>query len=157
MINRRTTLGLLASVTSLAATGTVFAQKANQKEKKAKKHQNGRQLVGDKIKQDGRHKVGKAGKSDVEVDVKAGKVAGLSAKHPQKGNLPVQKVKSKQKMADAAPGVILAAAGDMDRVQLAQNSDWYYAYWFEEDEADYYYWFTADEVYVDSSWVEYYG
>ncbi len=36
------------------------------------------QLLGEKIKQSGKHKLGKAGKADVEVEVKAGKVAGWS-------------------------------------------------------------------------------
>jgi len=136
MINRRTILGLLVSASSLAAGGRALAQKDKDKKiKKPKKHVNASQLLGVKIKQNGKHKLGKAGKADVEVDVKA-------------------KVKSKQKLADVSPSVILASATS-DNIQLAQYSDWYYGYWVYADEEDYYYWFTADEVYVDNSWVEY--
>ena len=150
MINRRTVLGLLVSASSLAAGGSALAQKDKEKKvKKPKKHLNASQLLGEKIKQNGKHKLGKAGKADVEVDVKAGKVASLTA-----GSLSVKKVKSKQKLADVSPSVILASATS-DNIQLAQYSDWYYGYWVYADEEDYYYWFTADEVYVDNSWVEY--
>ena len=63
-------------------------------------------------------------------------------------------MKSKQKLADVSPSVILASATS-DNIQLAQYSDWYYGYWVYADEEDYYYWFTADEVYVVNTWVEY--
>ena len=154
MINRRIFLGLLTSASTLAATGVALAQK-DRKEKKAKKHANGRQLLGDKIKQNGKHKLAKAGRADVEVEVRGGKVAALTAQHPEKGSLPVRKVRSKQKMADAAPSLILAAATS-GNIQVAQSSDWYYGYWFEDEADDYYYWFTADEVYADDSWADYY-
>ncbi len=145
MINRRIILGLLASAGTLAAGGAL-AQKG--KAKKPKKHMSGSQLVGEKIKQNGKHKIGKAGKSDVEIEVKGGKVAALTA-----GGAPVKKIKSKQKLADLTPKLILASAtSDM---KLAQVSDWYYGYWIDEVDYDYYYWFTADEVYVDATWVEY--
>ena len=146
MINRRIILGLLASVSTLAAGGAL-AQKG--KAKKPKKHMNGSQLVGEKIKQNGKHKIGKAGKADVEIEVKGGKVAALTA-----GGSPVRKIKSKQKLAVVTPSLILASAKSED-IRLAQMSDWYYGYWIDEVDYDYYYWFTADEVYVDASWVEY--
>ena len=110
---------------------------------------NGSQLLGEKIKQNGKHKIGKAGKADVEIEVKGGKVAALTA-----GGTPVRKIKSKQKLAVATPSLILASATS-DDIQLAQVSDWYYGYWVDEADYDYYYWFTADEVYVDASWLEY--
>ena len=146
MIDRRIVLGLLASVSTLAA-GSALAQKG--KAKKPKKHVNGSQLLGEKIKQNGKHKIGKAGKSDVEIEVKGGKVAALTA-----GGAPVKKIKSKQKLADVRPSLILASAKS-ENMQLAQVSDWYYGYWIDEVDYDYYYWFTADEVYVDASWIEY--
>ena len=146
MINRRIILGLLVSASALAAGGA-WAQKG--KAKKPKKHMNGSQLLGGKIKQNGKHKIGKAGKADVEIEVKDGKVAALSA-----GGTPVKKIKSKQKLADLSPSVILATA-TRDGIQLAQVWDWYYGYWVDDSEYDYYYWFTADEVYVDGSWIEY--
>jgi len=143
MLSRRTVLGLVASVGTSAASGAAVA-------KKQKKHQNGRALLGDKIKQNGKHKLHKAGKVDVSVDVSNGKVVGLTAAHPSKGNLQVRKVKSRQKLAETAPGVILAG------MKLAQASDWYYGYWFVDDEEDdWYYWFTADVVIVNDTWILY--
>jgi hypothetical protein len=140
MISRRTILTLL-SASTIATSGVALA-------KKQKKHQNGRALLGDKIKQNGKHKLPKAGKVDVTVEVKNGKVAGLTATHPSKGNLQVRKVKSRQKLAETAPGVILAG------MKLAQASDWYYGYWFVDDEEDdWYYWFTAEDVIVDDTWI----
>ncbi len=166
MINRRLVVGVLASGGLIALSGAAVAQGkspqqgdlprgSEQKGKKAKKHVDGRQALGGKIKQNGRHKLPKAGTAEIEIEVKGGKVANLIAQHPKKGALPVKKVKSKQKLADAAPSIIRASS-DGALIQLAQYFDWYYAYWYEEDDSDYYYWFTADEVYVDDSWVEYY-
>lgn len=143
MLSRRIVLGLVASIGTVAASGAALA-------KKKKKHHNARALLGDRIKKNGKHKLHTAGKIDVSVDVNNGKVVGLTAAHPGKGNLPVRKVKSRQKLAEADPAVILAG------MQLAQASDWYYAYWFvDDDEDDWYYWFTADVIIVDDSWILY--
>src|SRR5512143_501308 len=64
------------------------------------KHQhhqkNGHQLLGAKLKQDGKHAVGKFGSRDVIADVRGGKVAGMSA-----GDLQGKPVRSKTKMAVA--------------------------------------------------------
>jgi len=73
--------------------------------KKQKKHQNGRVLLGDNVKKNGKHRLHKAGKVDVSVDVSNGKVVGLTAAHPTKGNLQVRKVKSRQKLTDTQPAV----------------------------------------------------
>jgi hypothetical protein len=141
MISRRTILASVAAIAIAAASRVALA-------KKQKKHQNGRALLGDKIKQNGKHKLPKAGKVDVSVEVRNGKVAGLTAAHPTKGNLQVRKVKSRKKLAETAPTVILAG------MKLAQGSVWYYGYWFVDDEEDdWYYWFTADDVIVDDTWI----
>ena len=88
--------------------------------------------------------------SKSRLDVSNGKVVSLIATDPGKGNLPVRKVKSKKKLAEMAPGVILA------QMQLAQYSDYYYGYWFDDGIDEWYYWFTVDVVIVDDTWVEYY-
>jgi hypothetical protein len=143
IISRRAVLGWIASITTIAASGIAFA-------KKQKKHRNGHALLGDKIKQNGKHQIHKAGKIDVSADIKNGKVLGLTATHPTKGNLKVGKVKSHKKLAEAESGVILVG------MQLAQTEDWYYGYWFVDDEEDdWYYWFTAADVIVDDTWVIY--
>jgi hypothetical protein len=141
MLSRRMVLGLLASATSVAASGIALAKK--------KQHQNGRALLGEKIKQNGKHKLHKAGKVDVSVDVSNGKVVGLTASLPEKGNLTVRKVKSRQKLAEETPGLILAG------MQFAQYYDYYYGYWFDDGVDDWYYWFPVEYVIVDETWVEY--
>ena len=142
MLNRRVVLSLLASASAVAASGTALAKKKNQ--------HNGHALLGEKIKKNGKHKLHKAGKVDVSAEVKNGKVVGLTATDPGKGNLPVRKVKSRRKLAEVTPDLV------EDRVQFAQTTVvYYYGYWFDDGVDDWYYWFPADVVIVDESWVEY--
>ena len=131
MINRRTALGMIASVSTIGASGVALA--------KEKHHLNGQALLGDKIKQNGKHKLHTAGKVDVFAEVNNGKVVGVTAPGMQ-----VKKVKSHQKLAETTPGLILAS------LQLAQTDVYFY-----DPVADYYYWFPADVVIVDSSWIDY--
>lgn len=142
MLSRRMVLSSLVSASALAASGPAFAKKKNQ--------HNGYALLGDKIKKNGKHKIHKAGKVDVSVDVTNGKVVALTAGDPAKGNLQVRKVKSRQKLAETTPDSV------EDRVQLAQaNVVYYYGYWFDDGVDDWYYWFPAEVVIVDETWVEY--
>ena len=136
MINRRTALGIIASATTIGASGVALA--------KQKHHLNGNALLGDKIKKNGKHKIHTAGKADVIAEVNNGKVVGVSAVGMQ-----VKKVKSRQKLAETTPGLILAS------MQLAQTDVYYYGYWVYDEFDDYYYWFTADIVIVDATWVDY--
>lgn len=146
MFTRRSILGALASMGAFAASGAALAKK--------KRHQNGRALLGDKVKKNGKHNLHKAGKVDVSVDVSNGKVVALAATDPAKGNLRVGKVKSRKKLAAAASGLILAAGPG---TQYAQYADYYYGYWFDDGIDDWYYWFTVDVIIVDGTWVEYVG
>jgi len=136
MINRRTALGMIASVSTIGASGVALA--------KEKHHLNGQALLGDKIKQNGKHKLHTAGKVDVFAEVNNGKVVGVTAPGMQ-----VKKVKSRQKLAETTPSLMLAS------LQLAQADVYYYGYWVYDPVADYYYWFPADVVIVDSSWIDY--
>lgn len=136
MINRRIALGIIASASTIGASGITLA--------KEKKHLNGKALLGEKIKKNGKHKIHTAGKVDVFAEVNNGKVVGVSAPGMQ-----VKKVKSRQKLAETTPGLTLAS------MQLAQTEVYYYGYWVYDADYDYYYWFTADVVIVDGSWVEY--
>jgi hypothetical protein len=136
MINRRTALGIIASASTIGASGATLA--------KEKHHLNGKALLGDRIKQNGKHKIHTAGKVDVFAEVNNGKVVGASA-----AGMQVKKVKSRQKLAETSPGLILAS------MQLAQTDVYYYGYWVYDPVADYYYWFTSDVVIVDASWVDY--
>jgi hypothetical protein len=137
MINRRIALGLIATASSLVGASRVVLAKE-------KHHLNGQALLGDKIKQNGRHKIHTAGKIDVFADVNNGKVTGVSA-----AGMQVKKVRSRQKLAQTSPDVIRAS------MQLAQADTYYYGYWVYDPVADYYYWFPADLVVVDAIWVDY--
>ena len=101
-------------------------------------------MLGAKIKQNGKHKIHTAGKADVFAEVSNGKVIGVSA-----AGMQVRKVKTREKLAEATPRLILAG------MQLAQTDVYYYGYWVYDPVADYYYWFTTDVVIVDTSWVPY--
>jgi hypothetical protein len=136
MINRGTALGIIASASTIGASGVTLA--------KEKKHLNGNALLGEKIKQNGKHKIHTIGKTDVLAEVNNGKVVGVSA-----AGMQVKKVKSSQKLAETTPGLILAS------MQVAQTDVYYYGYWVYDPVYDYYYWFTADVVIVDASWVPY--
>jgi len=136
MINRRTALGVIASLSAIGASGVALA--------KEKKHLDGHALLGAKLKQNGKHKIHSAGKADVFAEVNNGKVVALNA-----AGMQVKKVKSKQKLAESRPGITLAS------VQLAQVDVYYYGYWVYDAAFDYYYWFPAEVVVVDNTWVEY--
>ena len=137
MINRRLALGLIAVSTTIGASRVAFA--------KEKHHLNGKDLLGERIKKNGKHKIHTTGKKvDVFADVSSGKVIAVTA-----AGMQVKKVRSRQKLAEASPGIMLA------NMQLAQADVYYYGYWVYDDVTDYYYWFPADYVIVDSSWIDY--
>jgi len=154
MISRRGVLGGLGAVVGSVGISPAMSQGNSQGQSnaqgKGKKHQkNGKDLVGDKIKQNGNHKIDKADKIDVSVDVKDGKVVALKAKHPQKGDLQVGKVKSTEKFA------VIDLSSNFHLTQATYV--WYYAYWFMDEYGDYwYYWFTVEYIIDDGSWVVYY-
>ena len=120
-------------------------QKGGQKEKKAKqhKHQNGKTLVGDKIKTNGKHKFHEHGKHSAYVNVSNGKIAGVTVTHAEKGAVPVKKYKTSKKMADSSAGgmqrvsLVLAQAQYLGSMWIgyAYIDDWgdEIIYWFEYD------------------------
>src|SRR5258706_11696850 len=136
MLNRRVVLGLIASASSLITSGIALA--------KEKRHRNGKELLGSKIKQNGKHKIDAAGKADVIAEVSNGKVVGVTA-----AGMQVKKVKSREKLAELTPGVTLAS------MQFAQTDTYYYGYWVYDPVGDYYYLFPEDIVVVDTSWAPY--
>jgi len=111
---------------------------------KAKAHQHhhhsGQKLLGNKIKTNGNHVIEKIGKNTVAVVVKNGKVAGVRVKHSQKGEVPVTKYKTDQKMA---------AAGGINQIQLAQYmGTTYIGYSFIDEYGDEWIeWFPYDMIY----------
>ena len=141
MLSRRFAFGLLASASTLAVTRISIA-KGNHY------HKNAHDLLGEKLKKNGKHAIGKAGKETVVAEVSGGKVLGMTA-----GNLPVQKVMTKKKMASSGQSEMqLAAYGD---VQLAQIATIYYGYCFDDGFDLYYYWLPAFDVYSTDGWIEY--
>ena len=123
-----------------------------QKQAKAHKHahKNGHDLLGAKLKQNGKHEVGKLANRSITAEVRNGKVANMAA-----GDLPMKRVKSRMKMATLeSGGVILAAWGG--GFQLAQYTDYYYGYCFDDGVDFTCYWYPAEDVdYVDYTWDDY--
>ena len=128
MLSRRIVLSMLASC--------VFVTVADAEPAKKKHHKNGHDLLGEKLKENGRYQIDKAGDAVVSAEVKNGRVTAMSANHPVKGNLPVQKVKTRQKLADMGPQRI-------------------YGWCFDDGLDEYCYWYHSEFVVFDGSWVEY--
>ena len=140
MLNRRALLSLVASVGLLVAGGVALAKNQH--------HNNGHNLLGAKLNQNGKHEVGKAGNATVTAEVSNKKVVNMSA-----GSLPVRRVKSKKRMAELG-NIRLAANGE---IQLAQAVEvvYYYGYCFDAGLDEYCYWYPAADVIVTDTWVEY--
>ena len=128
MPSRRIVLSMLVSC--------VFVTVADAEPVKKNHHKNGHNLLGEKLKENGRHQIDKAGDAAVSAEVNNGKVTAMSANHPVKGNLPVQKVRTRQKLADMGPQRI-------------------YGWCFDDGLDEYCYWYHAELVILDGSWVEY--
>lgn len=118
------------------------------------KHQhhakNGHALLGAKLKQDGKHAVGKFKNRDVTAEVKGGKVVAMSA-----GDIAPKRVRTKTKMAEGPVGLI-SAAWTGGSIQLAQYDSYYYGYCFDDGYDFDCYWYPAEDVdYQDYSWDDY--
>ncbi len=64
-------------------------------------HHNGKALVAGKLNKDGEPKIDQNGQYKIFAKVTSGKIAGLHVKHDTKGDIPVKKYKTNQKMAQA--------------------------------------------------------
>jgi hypothetical protein len=112
---------------------------------KEHKHHDGKGLVGDKLKQDGRHSFHQNGKNTAFVDVKNGKIAGVTVKHADKGDVPVKKYKSSKKMAEAQ------TFGDDAALVTAQSGEsigtlWIGYSYIDEYDEEIIYWFPYDMI-----------
>lgn len=130
-------------------------QDKDKKPKKAK-HQNGKNLVGDKIKKNGQHKIHENGKHSAFVDVKDGKITGVKVKHAEKGDVPVKKYKTTKNPMTAAAASGFVPVSMMLAQQTYLGEIWigysYYDEWGEEV----IYWFPYDMIYDgDTGAVEY--
>jgi hypothetical protein len=140
MVDRRILLSLLVSTTLLALGGLALAKNEH--------HNNGHNLLGAKLNQNGKHEIGKIGSNGVVAEVNNKKVVNMSA-----GSLPVRKVKSNKKMAGLEfEQMKMAASRD---VQIAQVTDVYYGYCFDSGVDVYCYWYPASDVIVTDTWVVY--
>ncbi len=155
-------VALLACAALLIAADHALAKPPSDKdkgavtqEKKAKhshKQKNGKDLLGAKLKQDGKHNVGKLGKHDVVAEVKKGKVSKMAA-----GDLPVKHVKTKQKMTWLFDRPVrLASLGALQLAQYSDYDDYYYGFCFDDGYDYVCYWYSYDEVYYDEyEWDDY--
>ncbi len=109
-------IGALAALSLVAAGDSALAQGKGKdkdrmeqpaakdkagKEKVKQHHHDGKSLLGDKIKQNGKHKFHEHGKFSAFADVRGGKIAGVTVQHADRGNVPVKKYKTNRKMAQA--------------------------------------------------------
>lgn len=152
-LNRRLVTTLLAGSGLLAASGAASAAPKEGKKAKKAKHNDGRKLVADKIKKNGRHDIAKKGLHTVSVDVKDGKIAGMHVKHQNKGDVQVTKYKTNKKMAQAG-GLVLAG------YQLAQAQSLGVVYigygYIDEDGYEEIYWYPYEMIWDgDTGAVEY--
>jgi hypothetical protein len=153
MICKHQLLSILLATTGMVAFGsTTLAAKPEgnpgkqqaEHQKKAH-HQNGKQLLGEKIKTNGHHVLEQKGNVAVSVDVKNGKIVGLHAKHAKKGDLPVKKYKSTQKMAKVDG---LQGTPHLMTVQDQYLGTTYIGYAYYDDYGDeQIYWFPVDMIY----------
>ena len=116
-------------------------------------HKNGKQLLGEKLKKNGKHVLEKKGANTASVDVKDGKIAGVKVKHDKKGDVAVTKYKTSKKMA-YVEGLQLAS---MRLAQVQNLGTVYIGYaYIDEDGYEEIYWFPYDMIYDgDTGAIEY--
>ena len=139
-----------------AFVGSVSASDKGQGKGKGKgkaNHKNGKQLLGEKLKKNGKHVLEKKGANTASVDVKDGKIAGVKVKHDKKGDVAVTKYKTSKKMA-YVEGLQLAS---MRLAQVQNLGTVYIGYaYIDEDGYEEIYWFPYDMIYDgDTGAIEY--
>ena len=145
-------LGMSAIVGGAAASDKE-KEKGKGKGKGKANHKNGKQLLGEKVKTNGKHMLDKKGPHTATVDVKDGKIAGVKIKHDKKGDVAVTKYKTNKKMAEAG-GLQFASL----RLAQVENLGTVYIGYAYIDEYGYeeIYWFPYDMIYDgDTGAIEY--
>jgi hypothetical protein len=136
--DRRSVLALVGSVVFV---GTAFAKH---------NHNNGQQLVGNKLNTNGKHELHKVGEHTVSVHIENKKVAGVSVAHRTKGNVAVKKYKTTKKMAQGsdtdAPAETRGSLIQRADYQVAQSAVVYIGYSFFDGVDEQIYWFPAEMV-----------
>jgi hypothetical protein len=103
-------------------------------------HKNGHNVLGEKIKMNGKHAVDKLGNRTVTAEVMNNKVVNMAA-----DDLMPMKVKTKMKMADAGSGLIFVQYNDV----------YYYGYCFDDGFNVDCYWYPAEDVDTSGYWEDY--
>jgi hypothetical protein len=116
-------------------------------QKKKQHHNNGKDKLGDKIKQNGNHVIDKKGDATVSVDVKDQKVAGMKVKHAKKGDLKVTKYKTNKKMAAAETGIHLAAYDTMLAQAYSLGTTWIGYSYYDDYGDEQIYWYPVEMIY----------
>jgi hypothetical protein len=141
MIRNRHLLSALALIGAVAFISTAFAKH---------QHQDGQQLLGNKIATTGKHDVHKVGEHTVSIHVENKKIARVTAAHRTKGNVAVKKYKTTKKMAQGyelnIPMENAGALVQSARYQIAQSQIVYIGYAFSDGIDEYIYWFPAEMV-----------
>lgn len=154
---RRRLLPTLAVVLGLIAGHSTFAppkdktppghsQEKGAKPSKAKghKHRAGKDLLGQKIKQNGKHKIDAKEKFSTFVNVSGGKVTGVNVTHAERGDVPVTKYKTTKKMARGPSSGVLRVS---TQVQYEYIDTVWIGYAYIDDYGyEEIYWFPADMV-----------
>jgi hypothetical protein len=122
---------------------------------KAQHHHDGKQLVGEKLKQDGHHDIDHKGKYTTSVEVKGGKIAAVHVTHSEKGNIPVKKYKTHKRMAQNSGGHLMYVSFRL--AQLQDLGEEYIGYAYIDDYGnEEIYWFPVEVVYDgDTGAIEY--
>ncbi|SRR5258708_3667221 len=133
--------------------------KKGEKPQKAKHvHHNGKDLLGDKIKVNGKHKLHENGKHTAYVTVANGKITGVSVVHADKGAVPVTKYKTNKKMAEAPASGFQAVAFNLAQSQGTQylGQTWIGYSYYDDYGNEVIYWFPYDMIYDgDTGAIEY--
>jgi len=134
-----TALAIIFTLFALGGAAVAVPPKA-----KHHNHHDGKQMIGAKLKTDGHHEIHKKGLYRTSVEVKGGKVAGVHVKHDTKGDIPVTKYKTHQKMAQAGAHLVYAS---LHSVQYQDMGTVYIGYSYVDDngEAETY-WFPYDMI-----------
>lgn len=155
----RNLVAILAVIGLIAMVGFADGQAKGKGAGKAKhNHLSGKQLLGDKIKSNGKHVIHKSGKYTTSVTVKDRKVAGVHVKHSEKGDVPVKKYKTTKKMAMRMGGANgFALASFPITAQIQDLGMTYIGYSYIDDYGDEtIYWFPYEMIYDgDTGAVEY--
>lgn len=142
MMRTLRTLVVFTTAISLLAYSAVYSVPKGGNGRGKQNHHSGQQLLGEKIKTNGRHVLEKKGDYEADVDVKNGKIAGVHVKNAKKGDIPVKKYKTDKKMVrwEGSPGgpEILPAADaylGVMYIGYAYVDEWGYEeiYWFPYD------------------------